>query len=161
MAFLLADNGSSEPRVASNRTVLMASSPPSIDGEISPLDGLEQSRVIHYSRLQAFGAALQQLKNNLDHGRTTNQYLIVRDVDENIMKHIEDRGYKGVRYEWHGDLEVLIVKVPTEAHETAATEFGLQILFTAELMGLPRRERQGFGAATFRAAAGTPSKEAD
>ena len=40
---------------ASN-TVLMAP-------ESSPVDGLEESRVIHYSTLQAFGAAVQQLKN--------------------------------------------------------------------------------------------------
>ena len=159
MAFLLA--GSSEPRVSSNLTVLMVSSSPSADIEISPFDGLEQSRVIHYSRLQAFGAALEQLKNNVHYGKTTNQYLIVRDVDEDIMKHIEDRGYKGVRYEWHGDLEVLFVKVPTRAHETAAAAFGDVITVTTWAMGLPLIERQPFGAATFKAAAGTPRKEGD
>ena len=139
----------------------MVSSPPSTDSEISPFDGLEQSRVIHYSRLQAFGAALQQLRNNVDHSRTTNQYLIVRDVDEDIMKHIEDRGYKGVRYEWHGDLEVLIVKVPTKTHETAAAAFGDEISFTARTMGLPAIERQLTGAGKCQAPGGTPSKEAD
>jgi len=145
MALLLTDNASS----------------PSTDSEISPLNGLEQSRIIHYSRLQAFGAALQQLRNNVDHGRTTNQYLIVRDVNEDIMKHIEDRGYKGVRYEWHGDLDVLIVKVPTKAHENAAAQFGDEISFTARAMGLPLIERKLFGAATFQAAAGTPRKQGD
>jgi hypothetical protein len=129
---------------ASN-TVLMApeSSPVA---ESSPVDGLEESRVIHYSTLQAFGAAIRQLKNNLDHGRTRNQYLIVRDVDEDIMKQIEDREYKGVRYEWHGDLEVLIVKVQTKVHETAAATFGSEIDFTARTMGLPQIERQLLGA---------------
>ena len=128
---------------------------------MGPLDGIEQSRAIHYTRLQAFGAAVQQLRNNVDHGRTTNQYLIVRDVDEEIMKHIEDHGYKGVRYEWHGDLEVLIVKVLTKAHETAAATFGSEIDFTARTMGLPPIERRLTGAATFWAAAGTPRKEGD
>jgi hypothetical protein len=135
-------------------------SSPSTDIEISPFDGLEQSRIIHYSRLQAFSAALEQLRNNVYHGRTTNQYLIVRDVDEDIMKHIEDRGYKGVRYEWHGNFEVLIVKVPTAAHENAAAAFGFEISFTARTMGLPV-ERYLTGAATFKAAAGTPRKEGD
>jgi len=159
LAFLLA--GSSEPRVASNRTVLMVSSLSSTDSEISPLDGLEQSRVIHYSTLQAFCAAVRQLRNNLGHGHTKNQYLIVRDVDEDIMKHIEDREYKGVRYEWHGDLEVLIVKVPTESHESAATEFGFRVANLAEAMGIPPIERRLVGTATFWAAAGTPRKQPD
>jgi hypothetical protein len=138
----------------------MVSSPP-IDSEISPFDGLEQSRVIHYSRLQAFGVALEQLRNNVYHSRTTNQYLIVRDVDEDIMKHIEDRGYKGVRYEWHSDLEVLIVKVPTRAHKTAAAEFGCIIIGATLTMGIPPIERRLTGAATFQAAVGTPKKEGD
>jgi hypothetical protein len=129
--------------------------------ESSPVDGLEESRVIHYSTLQAFGAAVRQLKNNLYHGRTRNQYLIVRDVDEDIMKHVEDREYKGVRYEWHGDLEVLIVKVPTKVHETAAATFGSEINFTARTMGLPQIERQLLGAGQCRAPGGTPSKEPD
>jgi len=141
--------------------MLMVSSPPSTYSESSSLDGLEHSRVIHYSRLQAFGAALELLRNNVHHGRTTNQYLIVRDVDEDIMKHIEDRGYKGVRYEWHGDLEILIVKVPTEAHEIAAAQFGDEISFNAMSMGLPLAERLLVGIATFRAVAGTPRKQPD
>jgi hypothetical protein len=127
----------------------------------SPVDGLEESRVIHYSTLQAFTAAVRQLKNNLDHGRTRNQYLIVRDVDEDIMKHIEDREYKGVRYEWHGDLELLIVKAVTKAHETAAAHFGFRIPFTAELMGLPQIECQLPGAGKNTAPGGSPSKEPD
>jgi hypothetical protein len=137
----------------------MVSSPPPTYTESSLLDGLEHSRVIHYSRLQAFDAALQLLRNNLHHGKTTNQYLIVKDVDDDIMNHIEDRGYKGVRYEWHGD--ILIVKVPTEAHETAAAHFADEISFNARSMGLPSIERQLFGTATFRAAAGTPRKQGD
>jgi hypothetical protein len=139
----------------------MASSPPSTGSEISPLDGLEQSRVIQYSTLQAFSAAVWQLRNNLDHGRTRNQYLVVRDVDEDIMKHIDDREYKGVRYEWHGDLEVLIVKVPTQAHYSTVAEFGFRAAYVARNVGIPPIERQLVGAATFRAAAGTPRKEPD
>jgi hypothetical protein len=139
----------------------MVSSTPSADSEIDPLDGLEQSRVIHYSRLQAFGVALGQLRNNIYHGRTTNQYLIVRDIDEDIIKHIEDRGYKGVRYEWHSDLEVLIVKVPSRAHESAAATFGSEISFVARTMGIPQISRRLTGAATFQAATGTPKKEGD
>jgi len=129
--------------------------------ESSPVDGLEESRVIHYSTLQAFCAAVRQLKNNLYHGRTRNQYLIVRDVNEDIMKHIDDREYKGVRYEWHGDLEVLIVKVPTKVHETAAATFGSDIALTASIMGLPGIERQLLGAGKCWAPGGSPSKEPD
>ena len=77
------------------------------------------------------------------------------------MKHIEDREYKGVRYEWHGDLEVLIVKVPTKVHETAAATFGSEIDFTARTMGLPQIERQLLGAGKCTAPGGTPSKEPD
>ena len=66
--------------------------------ESSPVDSLEESRVIHYSTLRAFSAAVLKLKNDLDRG-TRNQYLIVRDVDKDIIKHIDDRNYKGVRYE--------------------------------------------------------------
>jgi hypothetical protein len=145
---------SAQASARASNTVLMAP-------ESSPVDGLEESRVIHYSTLQAFGAAVRQLKNNLDHRRTRNQYLIVRDVDEDIMKHIEDRNYKGVRYEWHGDLEVLIVKVPTKVHETAAATFGSRIDVTATNMGLPPIERQLIGAGKCKAPGGSPSKEPD
>ena len=157
MAFLLAG----EPRVHAStitRTVLtMAPSPASIN----LFDGLDQSRTIHYKSLQAFNAAIQLLKTNINNGRARNQYLIVRDINKETMKHIDDRGYKGVRYEWHGDLETLIVKVPTKAHETAAGEFGSEIITAASAMGLPRIQRRIVGAATFQAAAGTPRKEGD
>jgi len=142
---------------ASNTTPVTPESSPV--AESSPIDGLEESRIIHYSTLQAFCAAVRQLNNNLDHGRTRNQYLIVRDVDEDIMKHIDDREYKGVRYEWHGDLELLIVKAVTIAHETAAATFGSEISFNARTMGLPQIERQLTGAGKCRAPGGSPSKE--
>jgi hypothetical protein len=86
---------------------------------------------------------------------------VTKDVNEGTMKHIDDHGYKGVRYEWHGGLEVLIVKIPTEAHETVAGEFGVHVIVTATSMGLPPIERQLVGGATFKAAAGTPRKEGD
>jgi hypothetical protein len=146
---------SAQTSARASNTVLMAP-------ESSPVDGLEESRVIHYSTLQAFAAAVRQLKNNLNHGRTRNQYLIVRDVDEDIMKHIEDREYKGVRYEWHGDLELLIVKAVTKAHETAAGAFARLITGTAEFgMGLPLIECQPLGAGRNTAPGGSPSKEPD
>jgi len=145
---------SAQTSARASNTVLMAP-------ESSPVDGLEESRVIHYSTLQAFTAAVRQLKNNLDHGRTRNQYLIVRDVDKDIMKQIEDREYKGVRYEWHGDLELLIVKVPTRAHETAAGVFIREITVVAALMGVPLIESQPLGAGKCTAPGGSPSKEPD
>ena len=148
---------STQASTRASNALLMTPSPIT---ESSPVDGLEESRVIRYSTLRAFGAAVLKLKNDLDQG-TRNQYLIVRDVNKDIMKHIEDREYKGVRYEWHGDLELLIVKVPTKIHETAAAGFGFRIVFTAEVMGLPRIERQLTGAGKCTAPGGTPSKEPD
>jgi len=144
---------------ASNTVLMTPESSPV--AESSPVDGLDSSRVIHYSTLQAFCAAVRQLKNNLDHGRTWNQYLIVRDVDEDIMKHIDDREYKGVRYEWHGDLELLIVKAVTKAHENAAGNFANEITIAAAAMGVPRIEREPTGAGRCQAPGGSPAKEPD
>ena len=147
---------------ASAQTFARASNTVLMAPESSPVDGLEESRVIHYSTLQAFTAAVRQLKNNLYHGRTRNQYLIVRDVDEDIMKHIDDREYKGVRCEWHGDLELLIVKAVTKVHETAAVAFGEVITSAAKYtMGLPLIERHPLGAGKNTAPGGSPSKEPD
>ena len=47
------------------------------------------------------------------------------------------------------------------AHETAAGEFGSEIIIAASAMGLPRIQRQIVGTATFQVAAGTPRKEGD
>jgi len=146
---------------ASAQASARASNTVLVTPESSPVDGLDSSRVIHYSTRQAFCGAVRQLKNNLDHGRTRNQYLVVRDVDEDIMKHIDDREYKGVRYEWHGDLELLIVKAVTIAHETAAAEFAYVINGATFTMGLPPIERQLTGAGKCRAPGGSPSKEPD
>lgn len=152
---------SAQTSAQASNTMLMTPESSTVP-ESSPVDGLEESRVIHYSTLQAFTAAVRQLKNNLYDGRTRNQHLIVRDVDEDIMKHIDDREYKAVRYEWHGDLELLIVKAVTKVHETAAAEFGRLISGTAEyLMGLPRIECQLLGAGKNKAPGGSPKKEPD
>jgi hypothetical protein len=130
---------------------------------IDPFEGLEGSRIIHYSRLQAFSQALQELKTALSDGKTTNQFLIVRGVDEKTMNHIEKCSYKGVRCEWHEDLQLLIVKVPTGAHEAATGEFSAIIIEAVGpgLMGLNRHERSVLNSTTFRAPSGTPRKEPD
>jgi len=129
--------------------------------DIDPLEGLKGSRIIHYSRLQAFSQALQELKTALDDGKTTNQFLIVKGVDEKIMNLIEEYGYKEVRYEWHEVLQLLIVKVPTGAHEAASQEFGALVIAAVTLMGLNQLERRVLGATKFHAPSGAPRKEPD
>jgi len=128
---------------------------------IDPLEGLKGSRIIHYSRLQAFSRALQELKTALYDGKPTNQFLIVKGLDEKITNLIEERGYEGVRYEWHEDLQLLIVKVPTKAHEAASQEFGTSITDAVALMGLSPLERRVLGAGRFHAPLGAPRKEPD
>jgi hypothetical protein len=127
----------------------------------SPTDSLKESRVIYFSTLQAFRTAIQHLSKNLSQGQVNNEYLIVKDVDKNTMDRIENLEYSGVRCEWHEDLEILIVKVPTKAHETAAAQFGAEIDFAARIMGLPREEHQLIGAGTNSAQGGSPKKEPD
>ncbi len=124
------------------------------------LDSLDQARVIHYSP-QALSAALQQLRTNLDRG-STSQYLVVRGVNETIFNRI-DNGYRGVRLTWYSDVETLIIKVPTEAHDQAAASFGGYVDHTARNMGVANIERRVVGTATYHAVlpARTVSKQPD
>jgi len=126
MACLVSDLRSSAPRIslASNPSVVTSSmTSMASSANIDPSKG-SRDRELYITRDFRHSRALQELKTALYDGKTTNQYLIVRGVDEKIMNLIEERGYEGVRYEWHGDLQLLIVKVPTKAHETASQEFG-------------------------------------
>ena len=77
------------------------------------------------------------------------------------MNLIEERGYEGVRYEWHEDLQLLIVKVPTKAHEAASQEFGTSITDAVAVMGLSPLERRVLGAGRFHVPLGAPRKEPD
>src|SRR5215469_414269 len=108
----------------------------------SLLDSLDQARVIYYSP-QALSAALPQLRTNLDRGSTC-QYLVVRGVNETVFNRIDNR-YRGVRLTWYSDVETLIIKVPTKAHDQAAANFGGYVDHTVRNIGVANIERRLVG----------------
>jgi len=107
--------------------------------------------------------AVNALSKKLNHGETTDQYLVFQPFTVNELEKVDkrrDEVGKGIRLTHCADIGTLIIKVPTTGHEVVAEGFKAELLERFIQMGLPRRERTGLGATRFTGTS-TTSKEAD
>jgi hypothetical protein len=85
-------------------------------------------------------------------GRTTNQYLVFRDVTKYHLAQIDRQRTttrKHTRMTHYTDTKELIIKLPTPEHETAHLSFAQKVHRKLEGMGLPEDSLYGFGATKF------------
>lgn len=91
----------------------------------------EQYPPAEYRGPQALKRAIAERYEHLDNGGQ-DQYLSFRHVSLGDFETIESRrihlGGKGVAFTYFGDIETLIIKVPTEAHEAAHSECANEVL---------------------------------
>jgi hypothetical protein len=93
--------------------------------------------------------AIEQRMDDLRTGKTTDQYLVFKPVTEAKFDDLDSRNIigPGTRATYCGDLETLILKVPTTAHESAHGDFSSMLIEQSTLMRV-RRELQHHGRAT-------------
>ncbi|KAL1966956.1 hypothetical protein VTN77DRAFT_3700 [Rasamsonia byssochlamydoides] len=84
---------------------------------------------------------------------------ITSELFEKIEKKRADL-WRGVRFTYFADVETLIIKLPTEAHESAHVTFGQSIYRVVVLMGLGLDEFWGLGATKYVGQAAS-AKESD
>jgi hypothetical protein len=123
------------------------------------LDG----KIQRYLGISGIRRAVNALSEKLREGKITDQYLVFRPVTVKALDEIDNRRYeigKGIRLTHCADIETLIIKVPTAAHELVSRAFGDIFVIQAAGMRVASRERMRLGSTTFKGTSST-SKEAD
>jgi hypothetical protein len=124
-------------------------------------EGLD-GRIQKYPGIPGIRKAVVALYEKLREGETTDQYLVFRPVTVKELGKIDNQRSKvgkGIRLTHCADIETLIIKVPTTAHEVVSTNFVIKIALQAARIGVPDEDCISLGAATFRG--NSISKEAD
>jgi hypothetical protein len=122
------------------------------------LDG----KIQRYRGIAEIERAVRALSEKLREGETTDQYLVFQPVTVKERDEVDNRRYKigkGIRLTHCADVETLIIKVPTAAHEMVAAYFQIELGIRCNQMGVPRRDCTPLGSTTFRGT--STSKEAD
>ncbi|KAF2463840.1 uncharacterized protein BDR25DRAFT_161120, partial [Lindgomyces ingoldianus] len=115
-----------------------------------------------YPGVAGIRRAVSTLWKKLQEGETTDQYLVFQPVTVNELDKIDNQRSevgKGIRLTHCADIETLIIKVPTAAHEVVARGFGIDLAIRCSQMGVPRREYTSVGSTRFTGT--STSKEAD
>ncbi|GIJ84717.1 hypothetical protein Asppvi_003568 [Aspergillus pseudoviridinutans] len=91
-----------------------------------------------------FKSAIENRVKALRDGSTEDSYLSFNGVTPQLFEYIESRrhtlGAKRARFTYFADIETLIVKVPSEAHEKAHAIIGHEIFFRLRRMGIAPAE---------------------
>ena len=124
-------------------------------------EGLD-GKIQRYPGIAGIRRVVNALSEKLSVGETTDQYLVFWPITVKELDKIDNQRYevgKGIRLTHCADIGILIIKVPTTAHEVVSQSFAHEIVAQAIGMGVPRRERTPLGATRFKGT--STSKEAD
>jgi hypothetical protein len=134
----------------------------------SPLDTLPNAPVLSYTTIKPLQTRLESLLSDLLEGKTYNQYLVVKNIDNLTFEELEkesNRAKLGVpgRFTYWYDYHVLIIKIPTGPHEKSHLVLGRNIMFKTLSMGMSEYALEPIGSTRFRGTSNmlTSSKEGD
>jgi hypothetical protein len=100
-------------------------------------------------------------RDKFENGSSDQQYLIFKYVSSGDFVKIDDARHKigKIRMTYYSDLHLLIVKIPSAAHEAAASNIGNEVLVELRVMGIGRYEFWSVNSQRYQAV--TSSNEAD
>jgi hypothetical protein len=126
-----------------------------------PLKEYENAPTFHFTGIPNLRKRIESLAKDLAAGRTTEQYLVIRDVTKDHLAQIDDEstGIGRSRKTHYADTNLLIIKVPTLAHESAHLSLSDEVNEKLRGMGIPKRSLCGFGHTTYYGS--SSSKEGD
>ncbi|KAJ9271520.1 hypothetical protein DTO212C5_2312 [Paecilomyces variotii] len=136
-----------------------------LDFPVSPLLVLaliDERLPSRFSGLQSLRQAILERENFLRHGGE-DQYLSFSNVKPSDFRTIESRRVhlgRGIAFTYFGDIETLIIKVPTKAHEKAHASIGHKTYHRLLSMGIGEYEFWPINAARYRGG-NSSSKEGD
>jgi hypothetical protein len=130
--------------------------------EASHLKGLGYSSIYQFKGIQDLQNRVEKQSDALRDGHTTNQYLVFLGVTKDHLAQIDRQRAKTgkhTRMTHYTETDELIIKLPTEEHETAHVSFAKKVNRKLEGMGLPEDSLYGLGATKF--VGSSSSKEGD
>jgi hypothetical protein len=123
------------------------------------LEGLED-QIRTFTSISGLRSAVNTLSNHLYQGTATSQYLVFQPVTEDDFAKIEEKRHtigRGLRFTYCTDIDTLIIKVPTPAHERVTRAFTFDFNYRITIMGLSAQDDLvDMGATAYK---GTSSKK--
>ncbi|KAJ9392158.1 hypothetical protein DTO063F5_917 [Paecilomyces variotii] len=135
------DNDTYSGPVTRSRHANMTAPP---DFPVSPSSVLaltDERPPTRFSGLQSLRQAILEREDFLRHGGE-DQYLSFSNVKPSDFETIESRRFhlgRGIAFTYFGDIETLIIKVPTKAHEKAHASIGHETYYCLRSMGIGER----------------------
>jgi len=131
--------------------------------EISPLEGLVDTPVYHFTGITLLRNHVRLLSAKLEASHPNQQYLVFWDVTKDHLAQIDCQRAiigKHTRLTHYTDIGLLIVKlIPSRKHEKAPISLGIKLILALARMGLPDDSLCPLGTATFYCP--TSSKQPD
>jgi len=97
------------------------------------------------------------MSSALEEGTSRNQYLVVENIDQAAFERLDKDGARArlgvpTRFTYWYDYKLLIIKVPTQPHESAHREMGRNIEMKMIRMNMDNYNLSSIGSTTFRSA---------